>query len=643
MKEEVKAPVTKAKILPPNVHLYAANLELFGKEFAKLLMENPEKPVAVDTIDVQGLKNPGYLFIIGFSSMGLLRKALASKKDIKYIAIIEPNIGRFHAAMKREHLQELATSKTIDLVLGTKPEELIPELYNMLAQFNSPNGPKASVAQCVEYIVDPFAYPQVDGKVNPEASVIIDQVNKAAQQIFLAMGCSADSHFRWEQFIRNQKNLFKSYQSKELFNKFQDVPAIVIGAGPSLKDFINAAKEHDLASKSILICCDASLRLLLENGIKPHIVIRCERKLTTIFTGISKENTEGVYYAPYPWTSPEYFDLFHDSIMLYRDNGVCKWSKLDPGSVNGGVSSGNAALELAFELGCKNIFLTGIDLCMMDGKTHIEGTEVEFDAEKSKAKWSKIPGNSGEVTTIPVWYRCLNEYLVALNKHSKKNCKVFNTSLNGAKIIGTEVQPWSEIINVFNKEIDVRSMIEANKSLPSDESKKEFYKQKEDLRKILYSYTKEYKKARSFISDLMLTAKREEEKAIAKLKVFYEPTEFYIQVDGSKKSLCDVYTEVCRQVDKIKEVFFTKELFTLSVLDICQHSYFQTENKISASKNVISDEHNRLKQYVILNIHLMEELCYYSEKLIALIDGEVETDFDYKMPELKLEVPDDHC
>lgn len=630
------------KVLPDNVDLYAANLKLFGKPMAKLLLDNPEKPVAIDDVVIGGLKNPCFLFIIGCSTTRLLEQALKSNKDIKYITIIEPDIGRFHALMKREYLEKLSDTKTIDVILGVKNEDLITDLYNAFSQFNAPNGPKASVAQCIEFVIDPFAFPFIDGKINPEAQAIIDQVNKASQQIFLAMGCSADSHFRWEQVIRNHKNIFKSYKSKSLFDKFSDIPAIVVGAGPSTKEFIEAARLYNLDKRSLIICCDASLRLLLENNIKPHFVIRCERKLTTIFNGISKENTKGIYYAPYPWTSPEYFDLFHDSFTLFRDNGVCKWSKLDPGSVNGGVSSGNAALEFALELGCKSIVLAGIDLCFIDEKTHIEGTEVEFDIEKSKPKWSKIPGNSGEeVTTIPVWYRCLNEYLISMQKPKWTNCKIYNTSLKGAKIPGTIVQPWSEVSQLFKEEKDVVSLIEKNKVLPTDEDKGAFYKQRNDLRKLLYDFSRDYKKMRGFVSDLMITAKREEEKIVGKLKCIYDTTEFFIQADAAKKSLGDVYVETCRQVDKLKEVYFTKELFTLSALDICQHSYFTTENRISGAKNLIPNEHDRLKQYVVFNMHLLEELHYYAEKLIPLLDGEVK-DFDFDYGKSHLEVKDDN-
>jgi hypothetical protein len=618
-------------VLEPNVNLYAANLDLFGKPIANILKDHPEKPVAIDEVKLEGLNNPGFLFFIGFSTTRLLELALRSKKEITYICIIEPDVGRFHALMKREYLEKIEKNKNIDLVLGMGPDVLVTELYDLFAKNDPGMGLKASRAQCVEFVIDPFAYPFTNGKIHPDAQAIIDCVTKASHQIFLAMGCSADSFSRWEQVIRNEKNIFNSWNINSIFGAFEDVPAIVVGAGPSTEDFIKAAKEQGLDKKSVIISCDASLKLLIDNGIRPHFVVRCERKLTTIFNGVKREDTNGIYYAPYPWASPEYYHLFHDSFMLYRDNGLCKWTKFNPGSVNGGVSSGNAALELAYLLGCKNITLTGIDLCFIDDKTHIAGTEVEFDIQKSKDKWTKIPGNAGnEVTTIPVWYRCLNEYLISIQKHRDKGAKLFNTSLKGAKIMGAEVQPWSELSQVYNKEIDVKTRIEEKRTKHKEGAWDDYQNQKSFLRKLLSSFVKEYGKTKSFIQDNMLTSKREEEKAVGKLKNIYEPTDFFNQVEGTKKSLVEVYSESCRMVDQLKQKFFTQELFSLSLIDICQHSYFQVENRCGNIRNTVVHDHERLKQYVIVNMHFLDELNYYAIKLLDLLNGKIDQFEEYK-------------
>ena len=94
------------------------------------------------------------------------------------------------------------------------------------------------------------------------------------------------------------------------------------------------------------------------------------------------------------------------------------FTNVDHGFVDGGVSSGNAALELAFNLGCKDIFITGIDCATLDGKSHSNGTQVEIDINKGLQKKLMVECNDGkERETIPIWERCLNEYIFSISKH----------------------------------------------------------------------------------------------------------------------------------------------------------------------------------------------------------------------------------
>jgi len=273
---------------------------------------------------------------------------------------------------------------------------------------------------------------------DPVASEIIQIVQKQSQQVFTSMGCAADTYARWEQTTRNFDNLHNSYKIKELFDKVEGKNIIVLGGGPSLKGFIEEASlRPELAKNSLIISCDATLPLLLKNGIRPHLVTRCERKLTTIFGKTKKSDTKDIFYVAYTWTPPEFFELFEESFVVFRDNGVNRWTEYDPGSINGGVSSANAAVELAFMLGKKNnIIMAGIDLVFIDNKTHVEGTEVEFDVEKSRPKWIDIECNDGETrTSIPVWQRCQTEYNQGIYKHIKRECKIYNTSALGGKCL----------------------------------------------------------------------------------------------------------------------------------------------------------------------------------------------------------------
>lgn len=589
-----------------------------------LIEAHPETPVPIDTdIRVDGLKNPTFLVIIGFSTTKVLEAVKkSSKKEITNVLIIEPSLSIFHQTIKRSWIADLVKEEIVDLLVGIPPHEMGPHLHRIFTHADAKLGPRTSRCAQPEVICDPFAYPVDD----PEAQKVVQEISKAVtdanRQVFLSMGCASDSFFRWEQTIRNEKNLQNSYRAQALYDKFQDTPVVVLGAGPSMQDFIQNYHEGELGKRALIIACDAALGKLLRHGIRPHLVTRCERKLTTIFDGVSRSETKDIYYAAYPWTPPEYFDLFERSFMLFRDNGVCRWTGYKPGAVNGGVSSANAALELAFLLGSKEIYLSGVDLCFLDGKSHVEGTEVEFDVEKSKPKWTEIEGNDGsKVTTIPVWYRCLQEYRGTIFKHAGK-AEVFNLSQHGAKIEGAKVIGWEEAIDrIKHAEPKDTPLGRIEKYLDKHASgyADALQEKKKEAVQYLKSCAHDLKKLFLLMDDILLTARREEERVIGQLKTYMDPTEYFANVASIKKTLTTLYQEPARQVDQFKERHYSNELFNYLVLDTCQFDLFQTENKCHALKNLQELEHERIRLYVHAHIQLFRIYSYYIDRMLILM------------------------
>jgi len=619
-------PSANLYIPAPNQALFLANLEAIGSELNKLIAELPETALPVDDdVKVEGLKNPTYLVIIGFSGPKIIEAAKKSKKEISHVLIIEPDLKIFKQTLMRSWIGGLSKDASVDLLIGIKPDEMMPHIYRIFTHSDK-YGNRASRCQNTEIIIDPFAYPPVDGKVHPMADQIVKIVTDASKQVFLSMGSAPDSFFRFEQLVRNEKALQNSYRIEPTFGKFSDFPVIVLGAGPSLKDFVDTTLEYKLHETCLVIACDAALPVLLAHNVKPHIVTRCERKLTTIFNSVKKEDTKDVFYAAYPWCPPEYFDLFQESFMLFRGNGVCKWSGYNPGEVNGGVSSANAALELAYLLGAKDIILSGVDLCFIDGRSHVEGTEVEFDPEKSKAKWHDVVGNSGQmVTTIPVWYRCLNEYMNTITRYDSQ-ATVYNTSKGGVKIVGTKFESsFDELAKkILNDKVETEAPIARLRKYlekPTSGYLDTYNRNKASTIEFLQEMRHAIKKLLGNVDDLMLIAGREELKTIGQLKGYQDPVEFYANVASIRKSLSSVYQEPNRQIEAFKAKYFPDKLFNLVILDTIQNDFFSLENRVSALKNTIDTEHERLKVYAVLNTVFLRTVEYYCGEYIKLFES----------------------
>ncbi len=585
-----------------------------------------------------------YLVIIGFATRAFVDAARKSKKEICSILIVEPDVRVFHQTLKREYIVDLIQDENIDILVGIPPGELGWHVYKAFTA-TPKAGPRASKAQALEFIQDTFVYPVIDGKHHPTVTETIQIVSEASKQVYLSMGCASDTFYRWEQTHRNIDTIQNSYQVKSLFDKFKDIPVIVVGGGPSVEDFIKACKEYDLTKKALIICVDASLPRLLREGIRPHMVTRCERKFTTIFQNLKKDDTKDIYYAAYPWTPPEFFELFENKIMLFRDNGVCRWTEYDPGSVNGGVSSGNAALEMAYLFGSQKIFLTGIDLSFIDGKSHVTGTEVEFDLEKSRPKWTEVLANDGsKTTTIPVWNRCLQEYKNAIQKHVDKKAVIYNTSLKGAKIEGTQVLSWKDSLTHFEKELNPLELIKSNLTVHVPEYKTKYEEKRKSAIKLLKEVQYDLMKLFLNLDDSMLSAQREEERVVNQVKTHYDPKDFFHNVKAILGSLGEMYKTPCKTVDDFKSKYFSNADFNLLVIDMCLVDIFHTENKLFGLKNVIENEYERLKTYVGYQAVLYKLFQVYVDRMLRLLEegpkgyNYTPIPFELDQPEIQTEV-----
>jgi len=431
-------------VLEPNLKYYKSNLSVLEPEVVKALEKAPEEPVPVeDDVQVRGVKNPLCAVILGFGTSRVVEEILKLKKTVSHIIIIEPSLNRFHATLRRHFCAQILNDKKIDFLLGVPDSEIQHHIYQAFTRFDEKEGSRAQTCLKPEIIPDPFVYSSqgVMGEVATKA--LTEKILAAATSVFQSMGCASDTFNRWIQTQKNFDTLQEAYSIDKAYKKFSDMPHIVVGAGPSMEDFIKECKEKDLTKKACIIACDASLRRLLKEGIRPHFVTRCERKLTAIFDGVKKEDTNDIYYVSYPWCDVEFTKMFKNNVMVYRANGICNWTGYEHAELNGGVSSANAGLQLAYELGAKEIVITGIDLCFIDNASHVPGTKVEFDIEKSRPLWKEVKTNEDKVATqIPVWKRCHGEYENSIIKYMRnRKLNVYNTNLKGAVIAGTTLKP----------------------------------------------------------------------------------------------------------------------------------------------------------------------------------------------------------
>jgi len=250
----------------------------------------------------------------------------------------------------------------------------------------------------------------------------------------------------------NMHLLEESYDIVELAKRMpDDVPAIVVAAGPSLDN--NIKELHRAQGKCLIISTDTALKPLALEGITPDITAIMDSKKDKRY--LSEEESRRVPIVCTPRGGTEFLHLhtgkkffindFCDHIGEFMKNNGHELIRLDTGG-----SVANACFAIAQLFGCKRIILVGQDLAYTGDKTHsavtvrgakntaVEDLEhVEMDVD--------IYGNpirsSREFKLYKEWF----EQQIRANK----DLEVVDATEGGIRIEGTKLMTLKDAIDEY--------------------------------------------------------------------------------------------------------------------------------------------------------------------------------------------------
>lgn len=200
-----------------------------------------------------------------------------------------------------------------------------------------------------------------------------------------------------------------------LRNAAKDIPAVVIGIGPSLDDEILSLK---IAPRhAVIIATDAALRPLLRHGIRPDIVVNYDARdeQSSMWESI---DTRGIVLLANSVTSPFTVDAWKGKVMFFNmlQNDDEFASNILPalfpflGQLPNLGTVGNGAVFLAWQMGCKPILTVGMDLCYKEQFTEIKPAEGDVPATFKIDGW-KYRCRDWKLLNENVWAEIENKIL----------------------------------------------------------------------------------------------------------------------------------------------------------------------------------------------------------------------------------------
>ncbi len=292
-------------------------------------------------------------------------------------------------------------------------------------------------------------------------------------------------------------------------DKFKNIPAIIVSAGPSLGKNIDVIKKH--SDKALIFCVGTALKTLCKKGITPDFLNVIEKYDTSLHFDVPC--TKDMVLISEPFTHEVVHDIEFKkrllSVSLETDPN--RWflekgqKELVDFETKGTVSY--QSLFSAFYMGCNPIILLGQDLAYTDGKCYAKGSEFEglvCMKDETSGEYKILPENFEEFrdkyySTHDVsdelksyYLECkletLNKSLTLVdsqdggklptesgyalfieyfNDFAKKygDCvKLINSSIGGAKLEGFETTPLETVLASLPELADKSALIDSLKS-----------------------------------------------------------------------------------------------------------------------------------------------------------------------------------
>lgn len=191
-------------------------------------------------------------------------------------------------------------------------------------------------------------------------------------------------------FYPNLRELPDSSWGNGLFGQFQEVPAIICGAGPSLDK--NIKLLGTLKDRALFFAGSSGLNGLMQEGITPHFGAAIDPNQAQLARVSAVKETK----VPFFYRNR----IFHDALgairgpRLYLSGTggyeIADWFDQELGlegpSLDEGHNVINFCLEIARALGCNPIILVGVDLAFTDDQyysnnvtTNLQLTEKDFE------------------------------------------------------------------------------------------------------------------------------------------------------------------------------------------------------------------------------------------------------------------------
>ena len=418
---------------------------------------------------------------------------------------------------------------------------------------------------------------------NQEYRQSFQQLNKLIEQSLWRYKIGLQEQFFMNRQLENAgENIVPA---KYLRNTFPDKTAIILAGGPSLDELIPWIKQHQ--SELLIIAVSRISAKLIKAALIPDIVISIDpQEVSFLNSKEMLELGEKTLLVNSSFLSPLLLSQWCGQNVYLGPQLPWQPEKESDNIKSVGPSVTNCAINLAIEMGCKQLILAGVDLCYsQEGYTHTSGTQEHAAGPIIGINELQVVTNDNKTAaTTNTLYEAIDSVKLQSIEATSYGCKIINPAKGAAKIENVDHIPINSLEITIPLTTPAWAIIQ--QALPQDIDKttriEHYQKTNSELHHTLIALGKVKKLNQDALSHSQELSQTNTTGKAGKLEHKIERIEK--KLNKEFKNLCDTLKRYnANQFSEMLKAHNEDESSQFHILKIYHQAHIEASNKLSSS------------------------------------------------------------
>lgn len=383
--------------------------------------------------------------MFGIANAFFCRELLINNKRKIKCVVYEPSVDIFIQVLKNIDITDVLVDERVSLVVDGINEQVLFNMFNdIIDTYNKRTNRHILLPKYKEVFSEAYAF---FDKIIHEQYVHL-RVETLTTGKYAARVCKNN--------LYNMCHLIGARSAADYTDVFPtDMPAVVVGAGPSLSKNVNLLKKAK--GKAFIAVVDTALRYVCEAGVVPDAIFSIDFiKPVSLF---ECENISKIPFVASMDLNYEVLDKVKPKNLIYNVFEPITWELLEKvggkkSDVDTGGSVANAIISTLILWGFKHIIMIGQDLALTDNKFHVGEDAVDF--EKCIEVESITGGKVATRTELSLYIKWISDICRMF-----PNVTIIDATEGGAKKENTKIMSFQEAINQYCiHEYDIENLMQ---------------------------------------------------------------------------------------------------------------------------------------------------------------------------------------